>query len=80
MKYKKLPKQKMSRQKFKLLLGKGGELDEIMEKSMLEKYNNTWHAASLPEIPKTPPKNIIIEKPPVQNQQKIYVQNRVANN
>tara|TARA_R100001510_G_C7540478_1_gene128259 strand:+ start:91 stop:264 length:174 start_codon:yes stop_codon:yes gene_type:complete len=47
MKYKKLPKQKMSRQKFKLLLGKGGELDEIMEKSMLEKYNKGGKKAKL---------------------------------
>ena len=47
MKHKKLPKQKMTRQKFKLLLGKGGELDEIMEKSMLEKYNKGCKKAKL---------------------------------
>ena len=45
MKHKKLPKQKMSRQKFKLL--RQGELDEIMEKSMLEKYNKGGKRAKL---------------------------------
>ena len=39
-----LPKQKMSRQKTKLLMRSGGELDEIMMSSVIEKMRQGGNA------------------------------------
>ena len=39
-----LPKQKLSRQKTKLLMRSGGELDEIMMSSVIEKMNKGGNA------------------------------------
>ena len=39
-----LPKQKLSRQKTKLLMRSGGELDEIMMASVVEKMNKGGNA------------------------------------